>query len=71
MTVHFQDSQLQGLPLSHSLCIRDIFKHMVACRYADTVIYRIMYKMDRLGSGRLHLRDLKRYVYAHEFSQIL
>jgi len=29
-------------------------------RYADTVIYRIMYQMDRLGVGRLSMRDLKR-----------
>lgn len=30
-------------------------------RYAETVIYRIFYALDRCGAGRLSLRDLKRY----------
>lgn len=29
-------------------------------RYAETVIYRIFYSLDRCGAGRLSLRDLKR-----------
>mmetsp|Transcript_5146 Transcript_5146/g.14795 ORF Transcript_5146/g.14795 Transcript_5146/m.14795 type:complete len:540 (-) Transcript_5146:595-2214(-) len=29
-------------------------------RYAETVIYRIFYALDRCGAGRLSLRDLKR-----------
>lgn len=31
-------------------------------RYAETVIYRIFYALDRCGAGRLSLRDLKRSV---------
>ncbi len=32
-----------------------------AGRYAETVIYRIFYALDRCGVGRLSLRDLKRW----------
>lgn len=30
------------------------------CRYAETVICRVLYKLDRTGLGKLTLRDLKR-----------
>ncbi len=33
-------------------------------RYAETVILRIFYCLDRSGLGRITLRDLKRYVQA-------
>lgn len=32
------------------------------CRYAETVIYRIFYALDRCGTGMLSLRELKRCV---------
>jgi serine/threonine-protein phosphatase 2A regulatory subunit B'' len=38
--------------------------HCLRCRYAETVIYRIFYALDRCGAGRLSLRDLKRFVAA-------
>ncbi len=31
-----------------------------ACRYAETVIHRIFYALNRSGNGRLSLRELKR-----------
>ena len=32
------------------------------CRYAETVIYRIFYALDRCGTAMLSLRELKRCV---------
>ena len=32
----------------------------VLCRYAETVIYRIFYSLDKTGTGKLSLRDLRR-----------
>ena len=54
--------------LSRKECTVVVPDRVWMCRYADTVIYRIMYKMDRLGSGQLHLRDLKRQAVLLYFS---
>lgn len=35
---------------------------MAARRYAETVIYRIFYALDRCGTAMLSLRELKRCV---------
>lgn len=32
-------------------------------RYAETVIYRILYSLNRSGGNRLSLRDLRRYLF--------
>ena len=32
----------------------------MGCRYAETVIYRMFYSLDRTMTGRLTLRDLRR-----------
>ena len=43
---------------------------LLTCRYAETVIYRIFYNLDKTGSGRLTRREIKRSVLdytAHAF----
>ena len=55
------------MPRCHALlgrgCLRFPHAHrMVVCRYAETVIYRIFYALDRCGTAMLSLRELKRCV---------
>ena len=38
----------------------DVEWALLMCRYAETVIYRIFYALDRSNIGRLTLRDLRR-----------
>ncbi len=33
---------------------------LLRCRYAETVIHRIFYSLNRSGNGRLTLREIKR-----------
>lgn len=73
---HLQHAQLlpgclAPLPVASTLCVvlwltppcNPCNPHThpsLCCRYAETVIYRIFYKINKLGSGRMSYRELKR-----------